>query len=342
MLYNFRYDRNSRGEVLNRINGQNLLCQGWGGGEERDLNMAKFDTWEYREQTRDYYDLSSTRIPSNLSRIRDFKDGDLLVVPHLPENGKVSVLVVDGDFPNCYDYKQSDLYHLNNQISVKPDKKYGLDGNISIYHAKLAPWYGKLQWMRLPILPKEEYTGIFTDICHQLDENSSKKYEPSVLDDYFSSAVIPGVLDAMNVLQDINPSGGEISFEKVCQYLLEKSGYRIDGGNIYDGQGGDIDLLCKKNRSDTSPFESGETTLFVQVKKHEGTTDGWAVEQLCRMMKEQPEADADGCVMTLADDYTDNAKELAHRNGIHLLNGRDIKVLLLQVISGQLTVGDSE
>ena len=41
--------------------------------------------------------MKSTRVPTNLLRIRQFRDGDVLVVPHLPERGKVSILLVDGD-----------------------------------------------------------------------------------------------------------------------------------------------------------------------------------------------------------------------------------------------------
>ncbi len=125
MIYNFRFDRDSRCEVLRRVKDESFLCQGWGGGEEGDLNLERED---YTESCQVRYKLASTKIPTNLSRIRKFQDGDLPVVPHLPENGKVSVHVVDGTFPNCYVYLGSDSWHLNNQIvaSEQPNQSKGV------------------------------------------------------------------------------------------------------------------------------------------------------------------------------------------------------------------------
>ncbi|MBC9785337.1 restriction endonuclease [Heliobacterium chlorum] len=62
------------------------------------------------------------------------------------------------------------------------------------------------------------------------------------------------------------------------------------------------------------------------MKKHVGKTDKWAVEQLLQMMKTEP--DADGCVMSLADDFDDDAKRLAENNNILLMDGLKICELL--------------
>ncbi len=77
--------------------------------------------------------------------------------------------------------------------------------------------------------------------------------------------------------------------------------------------------------------------LFVQVKKHTGTSDAHAVEQLLRMMRREP--GADGCVMTLAEKYTTKATALAKKEDILLLNGKSIRRLLLQALSRRLTIG---
>ena len=332
MIYNFRFDRDSRSEVLRRVENESLLCQGWGGGEQGSLSLEQED---YAERCRERYELSSTRIPTNLSRIRDFRDGDVLVVPHLPENGTVSVHVVDGDFPDCYAYLASDSWHLNNQIKVRAS--YGLDGQISIYNSLLAPWYGKLQWMRLPILPMEEYGGIFAELIDHLVASPAATYPPSEINEYFEALTqrLLGVLK--EDLIKISPSVSAISFEKVCEYLLTEVGYSIVARNQYDREGGDIDLRCVRERSSLSPFESGQVTLFVQVKKHTGTSDAHAVEQLLRMMKREP--GADGCVMTLAENYTTEAAALAKKEGILLLNGESTRRLLLQALGRRLTIG---
>ena len=332
MVYNFRFDRDSREEVLRRLREDRLLCQGWGGGKRGELRIDQDD---YVGVCRQRYALATTRIPTNLSRIKRFLDGDILVTPHLPENGRVSVHIVDGDFPNCYSYLDSDDFHLNNQIRVKAS--YGLNGNISIYNKLLAPWYGKLQWLRLPVLPIEELGGIFRQIITELDSSPATTYSLSKIDEYLDSLTI-GLLGVLRGnLEEISPSSSDISFEKVCEHLISESGYTIEGRNIYDKIGGDVDLKCIRERSNLSPFESGHVTLFVQVKKHTGTTDARAVKQLVQMMTYEP--GADGCVMSLADDFTTEAKQLAKSEGILLLNGESLTRLCLQGLGRRATIG---
>ena len=102
MLYNFRFARarDSRKEVLRRLKEEGVLCQGWGGGTEENLDMTGFEDFsDFYERTSDFYNRETTHLASNLARIRDFEDGDLLVTPNLPENGDVSIHVVKGDFP---------------------------------------------------------------------------------------------------------------------------------------------------------------------------------------------------------------------------------------------------
>jgi len=90
-------------------------------------------------------------------------------------------------------------------------------------------------------------------------------------------------------------------------------------------------IRCSRQRTDTSPFESGETTLLVQVKKHSGKTDEWAIKQLVATMEKEPTAD--GCVMSLADGFTVEAEAVAQQHGIMLMEGKTICRLLL----GRLT-----
>jgi Restriction endonuclease len=90
-------------------------------------------------------------------------------------------------------------------------------------------------------------------------------------------------------------------------------------------------LMCVKERADASPFESGQTTLLVQVKKHQGMTNEHAVKQLPEMLKAHPAADA--CVMSLADGFTVEATALADTHGVVLMDGETIASLLLAELS---------
>ena len=327
MIYNFRHDRTSTEEVLTRIERDKQLSQGWGGGESGDLDLRKED---FVNRTVSHYELPGTRIPSNLSRMRDFKDGDMLVVPHLPKYGTVSVHIIEGDFPDCYCYNESDDTHLNHRISLK--SSFGLNGEISIYYHTLTAWLAKLRWLRYPVLPIPQFDKTFLDIVSQMRTDESPHFEPSewsgFLNDCFNL-----VKDTLtDQLRSIAPSGHRaISFEGVCEQLLKEDGYEIVARNQYDGQGGDVDRVCKRSRQDSSIFESGDVTLFVQIKKHERKTNEEAVRQVIRMLKKQPEAH--GCVMSTADGFTDEAIRLADTNGIVLLDRHEICGLLMSLLS---------
>jgi len=323
MIYNFRIDRSGVNEILKRLKDEKILSQGWGGGEEGDLRI---DQENYVTKCREFYNLASTRIPTNLLRMKDFKDGDILVTPHLPENGKVSIHIVNGDFLNCYDYVEKDPFDLNNRFKIK--KSYGLDGNISIYNAHLASWYGKLQWLRLPVLPIEGFEPRFKSVIEELERNPDSKFEISDLEEYLNDLLIELVKQLKKSLNLLSASASSISFESICKYLLTAAGYRIERSHVYDHRGGDIDFRCIRERIDLSPFEAGETVLFVQVKKHSGTTDESAVHQLLKMIEKEPVAD--GCVMSLGDSFSEKAQDLADKNGIHLMNGDAICRLLLK------------
>ena len=333
MIYNFRFDKSRIEEILRRLREEKLLSQGWGGGEEGGLDIRQED---YVTRCFKFYrdHLTSTHIPSNLTWMREFKDGDLLVTPHLPEHGKVSIHIIDGDWDDCYDYLECDETHLNNRIRIK--KSYGLDGNIDINNALLSRWRGKLQWLRYPIIPIERWEEDFDLVIESLEEDSNATFELSGLDEYLELLVSDVLSLIKKKLADIQPSGTEISFESICERLLSSFGYRIERRHEYDGEGGDVDLRCVRERADISPFDFGQTILLVQVKKHTGITDKLAVEQLLPMMRQ--ETNAEGCVMSLADSFSEEAEELARMHGILLMGGDEICRLLL----GELTKSQGE
>jgi hypothetical protein len=261
--------------------------------------------------------------------MRSFKDGDLLVVPHLPWHGTVSVHVVDGDFPACYAYRDADPLHLNHGVKVRAS--FGLNGGISIYNHELTTWYARLRGLQLPVIQVPDLEATFRTIISDLTQTPDKKHPESKLHDYLANTLAEAVRVTKERFSCMPASASAISFESVCEYLLSTWGYRIVGRNEYDGQGGDVDLRCARQRTDSSPFESGETELLVQVKRHVGTTDGWPVEQLVKMIAVNPTAD--GCVMSLADSFTPEAVALANQHGITLMNGDTICRLVLARLS---------
>ena len=322
MIYNFRHDKARTEEILRRIEKDKQISQGWGGGKGADLDLRKDD---FVNKTFSYYNFKRTNIPSNLTRMREFSDGDMLVVPHLPEYGTVSVHIVDGAFPDCYDYDVFDDAHLNHRISLK--HSFGLNGEISIYHTALLDWCAKLQSLRYPVLAIPEFRETFSDVVEKMKSDTSHSFRRSELDDFLIKVSKEVGNAVTKELRSMSASGGTISFEALCERLLQKNGYQIKKRHQYDRQGGDVDLICQRSRRDTSIFEGGDVTLFVQIKKHKGETDETAINQVLKMIEKDPHAD--GCVMSTADDFTAEAKRLAEDNAIVLLDRHEICRLLV-------------
>lgn len=326
MIYNFRHDGTRTEEVLARIRHDNQLSQGWGGGTGANppLDLCNED---FVNRTVSHYGLRGTHIPSNLTRMREFKDGDILVVPHLPEYGTVSIHIVNGDFPDCYCYDEFDDTHQNHRIEL--ESSFGLNGRVSIYNEELFAWYARLKSWQYPVVEIPQFDETFSHIVEVLRADELRHFNPSGLNDFLNNCFerIENVLTEK--LRSMPASGGAVSFEGLCVRLLEAEGYEIVARNQYDRQGGDVDLVCKRSRQDTSIFESGDVTLFVQIKKHEGTTNEEAVNQVIQML----EPEAHGCVMSAADGFTPEARRLANANRIVLLDRHEICGLLMSLLS---------
>ena len=206
-----------------------------------------------------------------------------------------------------------------------------MTGEFSIYGKDLVEYCAKLRALRLPVLPIPDFLNTFSEIVEAASTNPEYHVDESGLDGFLNdvSGEIKDVIT--NKLRNMSSSGGGTSFESLCERLLQINGYTIERRHQYDGQGGDIDLRCKRSRSDSFIFEGGEVTLLVQVKKHWGVTDKRAVEQVLQMLEAEP--NADGCVMSMADGFDGEAIDLAEKKEIVLLNRDEICRLLLSHLS---------
>ncbi|MCA1054144.1 restriction endonuclease [Rossellomorea aquimaris] len=319
MIYNFRIDRSQREFLKRQLQENSVLYQGWG---QYDLSNDTFI-----EDTKIYYQLKSTRTPTSLSRIKSFKDGDVLLVPHFPEKGLVTFAVVAGNYPGCYEKTEENPHHLNHAIKVK--KVYGLNVEISMYNQRLVEWYGKLSGLRLPIITLNHLEDAITGMVKLLESDPETRFGKSSMNDYLGNQTDMMVESLLDQLQRLSPSRSDLSFEKVCEDLLLRYGYDLVRRNYYNGKKGDADLVLNKKNQSHSPFEVGEYYLFVQIKKHRGETDDHAVNQLINIMEDETDyLPARGCVISLAESFSEMAVMKAGDAGIKLINGPEITKLL--------------
>jgi hypothetical protein len=243
---------------------------------------------------------------------------------------------IDGDFPSCYSYDSDDIKdtHLNHKIKVK--NIFGLDCSLSIYNHLVNDWYGKLSWIRLPIYPLYNFKDLFSNLMNKLKNGPEETFDESdiekVLREKINKPLVKFCNEFANNLNNLNPNNGKASFEKTCEKIVKHFNYEIFKRNTFNKNDGDADLICTMNRSILSPFEQGISKLYVQIKKHNGTTDEYAVNQIINKLNSDEIYDASGCVMSLCDDFSEKAKELANDNDILLLNKYSICTLLLQLM----------
>jgi Holliday junction resolvase-like predicted endonuclease len=258
--------------------------------------------------------------------MREFRDGDWLVVPHLPERGRVQIHELEGGYPTGYEYHPDDATHLNHAFRVR--RSWGIEHPLSAGHIHLAAWKGRLPNLRLPVLNISYLREDLERFVGAVESDPAHAGRVAGVDELFQALRddVSGLVKSR--LNAISNSGGALSFEAVCRRLLQSEGYCVTRTNYYDRAGGDVDFVCTRASGGGSVFESGEVTLFVQVKNHRGETGARAVEQVVDMLRANPEAD--GCVITAADAFSSDAESLAQQEGIALLTGDDVVRLVLR------------
>lgn len=81
-------------------------------------------------------------------------------------------------------------------------------------------------------------------------------------------------------------------------------------------------------------FELLKLVVYVQVKKHYGTTEDWGVRQIKEYKEKHTDKidDYSVCawVLSTANEFNENAIRLADENDIRLINGEDFATMLLE------------
>lgn len=331
MVYRWSVDLDARSEIISRIEEEGLLSIGWSGNETH-LRISDAD---FVANCKKRYKLKTTRVAKSLTKIRDIRKGDILVTPHLPCDGYVSFHIASDDFCHSYNYQPNDVTHLGHRIKIS--RSYGMDGSISLGAFELLSWQAKLRWLRLPVLElKRHYKSLFTGMISSIEAGRRNKFKPSILEKYedkIRNNLLSGIQKA---LSEVSPSGGIISFKRICERLIISYGYKIITRNMCEREGGDIELLCARDTAGPSPFGDG-LTLVVQIKIDLDTSSEHSVKQVLQMATQYKYRTADCCVMSLAHRFSKDAETLSKNNGVVLLNGSDIAVMYFKFLADTAT-----
>ena len=320
-IYTIRTDRTAKEFLIERLK-EKELCMGWGGGiTDVDLYASK-ET--FRENIVKVYKDITTRRIGNLARgLTEIKENDILMIPNLPEDGKLIIGIAE---KSPYRHEKEDDKHLNHRIRLK--EVYGLNGKLDIKNEKISEWYAKLWVMRLPIYPNYYHEECIGSLVEGLRSGEIEELKPSELKEYLDVKLKKYIKEVKKDLKETSNNIGPLSFERICEKIVEFQGYKISSRNKYDRKGGDADLIASKE--EISPFERRIENIYIQIKKYSGNTGREALEQIEKLEKIN-ENDAK-CVMSLGE-FDADAISYADEKEIILIPGDEICRMLLQVIS---------
>ena len=124
-------------------------------------------------------------------------------------------------------------------------------------------------------------------------------------------------------------------FEKVLFRYFERLGANAEilPKNI-SGKVGDCDV--------SAVFPALRTTVSVQAKRHTGTTSDWAVRQITEYAQSKEESREENWsyvnwVVSLADDFSEDAKRVAKEHNVVLINGQEFCRMLVSMGIGDFS-----
>ncbi len=145
--------------------------------------------------------------------------------------------------------------------------------------------------------------------CVQFDQEMIKEVEDALHRTgpvNFTRFVADGARDA--VAHSLLHAADDRQLEELVRKLAISTGARAVTQARNSGKPGDADVIAEY---DINPSDDPLSTLRVafQVKKHQGTTGDWGINQLILRMSADPSI-VRGCLVTTANDISEDAKKL--------------------------------
>lgn len=154
------------------------------------------------------------------------------------------------------------------------------------------------------------------------------------------------ILESIRMFQKKSPINlYNLTIEKLTENLLKLIQEKIDADRFeklvewyMKRIGADDTVIPAKNNSTEGDadviayFESLKTAVLIQVKKHTGNTDSWAVDQIKTYKRNNNSLLSYNkllWIISTGDDFTEDAKEKAQSANVRLINGRMFVEMLL-------------
>ena len=337
-LIRVNYD-DYRKDVVNAIVKNNVLHQGWGcsGMELKDGGAEKFATaWDKAWPKEEGDKKKQYNKFKNLSIMINIKLGDIIIVPKAPEDRSFMILEATGSYK--FDSQSSTIFGCDDfrhtiPVQLKKVVKY----DYSDTSRTVKRFFRSYQYA-----VNNVYSSAFSDAVVALlqeteDSLSTECTELSALKIREMRSFQKLTDEVLNKIHNWAPS----TLEKLICELFVKNGLERIGSNIYDSQGGDIDISFNIPSnplldalyaiSDDSALDGSITLpqIHVQAKNKSGVDRNpqEGIMQLVKMREKLPPS-----IDILINTSTEMGKdvyELAAENNVILLDGGKFVNLLL-------------
>lgn len=332
--YIFRIDYSKQKYFKENLE-KGILRQGWGienlslldeNGEVRNqeewVNTCP-ESWRTTDEARRYLRNKN----SNLRKMLEMKEGDIILIPKFPEWNMFSLYRVTGkyyfnleetavDYGHCIPVKVATTY------PYEIDKCFTYNGNddTKVIHSKLRGYQTSIN----SVYNKE----IIKAIESLLQIKSIKEVSPitEILRNIFEKN-IKNMENLNREIFSVRPD----DVEKIVEEIFVKQGYLVESKNSYDRKGGDSDRTFIKPLPILSEVndEIGSCRVYVQIKKKDGIYDeDEGIKQLEKIVatKENIEGKDNKFnnfykVLVCTGEFSSRIKELAQEKNIILIDG---------------------
>lgn len=322
----FRMDEND-GWLYNEIK-EGRLRQGWGppGCNLLLSNGNRVDKYDWEENYRSIWNENPTQKRfAILSYMLDIGEGDVVVVPKMPQSDQFTIARVSGGYEfDAID--DTDVYGHIIPVEIGSVRTFSYKANSESFlvsclfaranHRSAISFSYDSQQIRacLKLLNWPD----------QLDEQSDERLFELAYDAVFKEA-------AKRLLDEIQGWNAD-KFEKAIRRTFEEQGYRILLHRRYDSEGGDADILMSMPPNPYEAFLPEQKEIAVQVKWKKGVDedDLQAVDQIVKWSNSF-DSQVTKCVISSAKDFTKKAKKEAKNEDVILINGLQTMCFLLGI-----------
>ena len=309
--------------------GQGYLSIGWNGMDEDVVGFVRNGQWqEFDEAIRVFSGGELLRNRGCLWRFLELEPGDYVVVPHV--NKEFSIfLVEEGAMPVSKLVLPEDICNKAGQkfwVTDEGIKEEEREGAIDIGFVikgkvvnRIPKSYAKA---RLVSRMKARQTNVgANDLKDEILAAKELREEP----DFHRELLDAGKASVLKVLREQAPD----QMEAIVRWYMEK----IGADEVYKPASHGKNKMEVSDADVVGEFYNLNLTVFVQVKRHEGVTNDWAVNQVSKYSEynsERNDVNYISWVISTADSFSEAAIHSAEDAGVRLIDGREFAEMLLE------------